>query len=147
MAYCTYQEVQSDFKSLDLTATSLVTITDVQGFITESDALINSYLGMRYKVPIISGPALDLLKLYSRSLTSLRIKRLLEVVQTVNTEANQVVKLTLLSEKDVIQNLKDIRDGKAILPGTPELTKAGGFNSFNTKNCIKPVFKKGEKQW
>lgn len=57
MGYATFQDIQSEFKNLDFTkANQAVTLSEVNKFLQEADAVINSYLGTRYTVPI-SGTA------------------------------------------------------------------------------------------
>lgn len=147
MPYCTTDLVQADFKELPLTTTSLVKIADVTQFIVEADALINSYVGQRYTVPVASGNALELLKLYSRSLVTARIKRLLEVKQEKNTDANQNVVGVLLSPSMVMKLLADIRDGSLALAGATLLNSSGAFYSKNVVDEVEAVIKKDERQW
>lgn len=152
MAYASPSEVASDFKDITFlaaaaTPTSLVTSEDVTQFIVEADALINSYLGMRYETPVTANSeALALLKLYSRSIVAERIRGILEVKQATNTQANQDVRRGL-SMKDILTLLKDLKDGKTLLPGADLLTPTGPFYSKNYANNVKPVFKKSERQW
>lgn len=147
MAYSTTAEVQADFKSLVFSTTTLVTSADVAQFIIESDALINSYVGMKYLTPVeADDDALGLLKLFSRTLVADRIKKILEVKQATNTSANQDVR-GAYSTRDVMKALNDIKKGDLKLSGATSLVTAGGFFSNNFVNNVQPVFKKDEKQW
>jgi phage gp36-like protein len=145
--YTSATEIQGDFKDLTFTATSNVKDSDVTGFIVEADALINSYVGARYSVPVTSGDGLNLLKLCSRSLVSARIKKIMEVKQDKGQDANQNVVGVLLSPTAVMKILADIRDDKINLDGGTLLVSGNGFYSYNAKNDIQPVIKKDEKQW
>lgn len=147
MAYTTYTEVQSDFKDITFDNNSNVTSSDVTQFIAESDSLINSYVGQTYSVPVTSGDGLTFLKLLSRSLTSARIKKILEVKQEKSTDANQNVLSVLLPPSMVMKLLKDIAEKNMKLDGATELVSGGGFYSYNASNDIEPVMLKGEKQW
>lgn len=147
MAYTTYQEIESDFKDITFIAGQNVTDTDVTQFILESDALINSYVGQKYVVPVTSGDGLNLLKLYSRCLVTARIKRLLEVKQEKAASADQNVTSVLLSPTQVIKQLEAIRDDKVSLDGATPLLSNSGFFSNNAANSVAPVIKKDEKQW
>lgn len=147
MAYTTYTEVQSDFKKLTFaTGSGNVTQEDVTQFIVESDALIDSYVGAVYQTPVASGAGLNLLKLFSRSLTTARIKRIMEVKQEKNTDANQNVVGVLLSPSAVMKQLEQIRDKQIKLDGAIPLSSST-FYSNNAANSIAPVIKKDERQW
>jgi phage gp36-like protein len=147
MAYSTSAEVQADFKSLVFTSTTLVTSADVAQFIAEADALINSYIGMKYAVPITAdADTLNLLKLFSRTLVADRIKKILEVKQASSTSANQDVR-GAYSTRDVMTSLNAIRKGELSLSGATSLISGAGFYSQNSTDNVTPEFKKGEKQW
>jgi hypothetical protein len=147
MAYATYSEIEKDFKAVTFTDTSLVTSSAVTGFITEHDALIDSYIGMRYETPVTTGGGLNLLKLLSRSLTVLRVKKILEVVQAQNSELNQNVVSVILSQKMVMDILEQIQKGNRKLVGATLLSTASGFASYNNSNEVEFTFKKDEQQW
>lgn len=147
MGYSTSAEIQSDFKNLPLSTTTLVTTADVDQFIVEADALIDSFIGMKYEVPVTGGAsALSLLKLFSRTLVADRIKKIMEVKQTQNTSANQDVR-GAYSTKDVMAALKQIQTGDLKLSGATSLVSGGGFYSKNNASNVEPTFKKGCKQW
>lgn len=148
MAYTTKTEVQGDFKDTTFTTTSNVTAANVDQFIVEADALINSYIGTVYTVPVsAAGDGKNLLKLLSRSLVAARIKRILEVVQKTSEDANQNILGVLLSPSQVMKILKDIQEKNIALAGAEPLISGAGFYSSNAANSVEPVIKKDEKQW
>jgi hypothetical protein len=148
MSYCTPDEVSQDFKDIEfLDGEGNISLQDVTQMIVESDALINSYVGNVYIVPVITGAGLDLLKLLSRSLTALRIKKVMEVVQKTSDDANQNVLTTLMSLKDVLKVLTDIKNQDAALPGAILLSSDGGFFNNNVANRVCPKIRKDETQW
>ncbi len=147
MAYTTAAEIEADFKDMTFTSTSNVKTDDVTQFIVEADALINAYVGARYTVPVTSGDGLNLLKLLSRSLVAQRVKALLEVKQDTSKDANQSVKGVLLSAKEVMAILSDIKNDILQLSGAASLVSSSGFYSNNVANCVKPVVTKSDKQW
>ncbi len=147
MAYTTYTEIQADFKDMTFTSTSNVKDSDVTQFIAEADALINSYVGSRYTVPVTAGEGLTLLKFLSRSLVSGRIKKILEVKQEKSVDANQSVQGVLLSPSQVMKILSDIRDDNLNLIGAAALVSSLGFYSNNAVNDVAPVIEKDSKQW
>lgn len=148
MPYSTKEEIESDFKNMDFTSTSNVTETDVDGFILEADALINSYVGMKYVIPVTAdATSLSLLKLFSRTLVADRIKKILEVKQETSKGANQDVR-GAYSTKDVMAALEKIKKDQLMLPGAETLVGDGGtFYSSNYANSVCPVVEKDSKQW
>lgn len=148
MPYCEVVEVEADFKDMTFDDTSNVTKNDVEQFISESDALIDSYVGARYVTPVSSaGSGLTLLKLLSRSLTAGRIKRIMEVKQEKNVDANQNILGVLLSPSQVMKILSDIRDDILVLGGAESLVSSAGFYSSNVENDVEPFVKKDDTQW
>lgn len=148
MAYTTTVEVQGDFKDMVFNTKSLVTSNDVTQFIVEADALINSYVGTVYTVPVTAaGDGKNLLKFLSRSLVSARIKTILEVKQPTNTDANQNVVGVLFSPSKVMQVLKDIQTKNISLAGAESLVSGAGFYNNNVANGVEPTVLKGTKQW
>lgn len=148
MAYCTSDEVAKDFPATNFGATgSKVTVDDIDEFIEDADALIDSYISSRYVVPVTADTtALRTLRLFSRSMVADKVKGILEIKQPINTAANQNVR-SGLNTKDVIKLLEQIRDGQSQLTGAIMLSSGGGINSFNVREGITPRFKKDEDQW
>ena len=147
MAYCIDTDVESEFKNIDFDTTTLVTTADVNGFILQMSSLIDSYVGMRYVVPVTAdASALALLKLYCITLVADRIKKILEVKQATNSGANQDVR-GAFGTREVMKALNDIRKGDQLLTGATLLTTPGGFSSYTLSNGIEPTFKKNERQW
>lgn len=148
MAYTTKDEVAADFKDITFANGDSISDTDVIGFISESDALIDSYISNRYTTPVSGGPvALNLLKLLSRSLTAARVKRILEVKQEKNADPNQNVLGVLLPVSKVMQILEDLKNGDANLIDAVENQGANGFYSQNVAGGVCFTAKKDEQQW
>ena len=148
MPYCTPADIEADFKDKQfLSGSGNVTLENVTQFIVEADALINAYVGTVYVTPVASGAGLDLLKLLSRSIASLRIKKIMEVVQQVTTDANQNVLSVLLPMPQVMKILNDIQAQNSALSGAVPLGSNGGFRNNNVVNNVCPVLKKDERQW
>lgn len=145
MAYCTNADILVDFPGVSFTA-GRVTTANIDDFITDADALINSYLAGRYATPVAGTESLKVLKLYSRTLVSDKIKGILEVKQATNQGANQNIR-SGLTTKDVLKLLEAYRDGDMQLSDAGLLLEDGGIASFNVKKAIAPEFKKSEKQW
>ena len=148
MAYTTAAEIQADFKNIDFSATGAAIATAaVTQFIVEADALINSFVGVRYVTPISSGDGLNLMKLLSRSLVSARIRGMLEVKQAQSANANQNVQTAFLSVAQVMKILTDIRNDVLGVDGAVPLVTSNGFFSNNYANDIQPKVEKDTKQW
>lgn len=147
MPYATFTEIQADFKSMTFAAGFNITDTAVTEFILEADALINSYVGSVYVVPIAAGEALILMKLLSRSLVTNRVKKIMEVKQEKSTDANQNVVSVLLPITQVMKILTDIQNKVSVLAGATLLDARGGFYSNNVANNVCPTIKKDSKQW
>jgi len=146
MAYCTASDIAKDFANMVFSASSKVTDTDLAEFITDADALIDSYLAGRYVTPITGTAALATCKLFSRTLVSDKVTGILQIKQATNSNANQNVR-SGLSTKDVLGLLEDMRDGKSQLSDAVLVKAAGGINSFNVKEGIVPQFSKDTDAW
>ncbi len=147
MAYALPTDIEADFKDITFGADDNVTGDDVTQFIVEADALINSYIGTVYTVPVTTGDGLNVLKLLSRSLVSNRIKKILEVQQVASKGANQNIQSTYLSVTQVMAVLTSLQAKKVALAGASPLVSAGGFYSNNSSNDVAPTITKDTRQW
>jgi phage gp36-like protein len=149
MSYSAVSDIIQDFKAMAIDSDTAVTDAAVTQFIVEADALINSYVGQKYQVPVTGGgDGLNLLKLCSRSLVSNRVRAIMQVKQPVNTDPAQNVSNPTLSKTDVMQILKDIREGNLNLDGATLLgSTSGGFTSQNVNNMVCPTIRKDSIQW
>jgi len=147
MSYCAYTDVQSDFKNIQFTGTSLVTSSAVTQFITEASALIDSYVGSRYVTPITGTMSLALMSLFCRTLVADRIRGIMANKQQVATDANQQVKSDGFATKDVMKALADLKDGVSTLSDAVLLNQNASFYSNNNQNGVNPRFNKNRRQW
>lgn len=149
MAYTDFTEVQGDFKNLTFDASvGNITQAKVTQYIVEADAMIDSYVSSKYATPVTtSGSGLNLLKMLSRTIVTLRIKSILEVKQNTNVAANQNPVSTLMSMSQITKMLEGIKAGQIKLVGVAPLISGGGFYSNNYQNDIQPVIKKDCKIW
>ena len=51
MTYATVDEIKEEFKNINFT-TGVLTLSQIERFLQETDALINSFVGSRYQTPI-----------------------------------------------------------------------------------------------
>jgi phage gp36-like protein len=152
MAYCAVSDVQAEFKATTFLAaaanpTSLVTSETVTTMIGEADALINSFISGRYSTPVTATASLPLLSLYSRTLVAERVRGILANKQQTNQSGNQSVRSEGFSVKDVMQCLRDIKNGDMNLPGADLILPSAGFYSNNNANGECAKMKKDCKQW
>lgn len=148
MPYCIAAEVESEFKKIDFAATNaLVTTADVDAWILEADALINSYVGQRYIAPVASGEARTLLKMYSRLLTSERVRKVLEVKDPKASEGAQNPRGVVLSTKDIMKALEAIAKGDVALIGATPLLSGAGFSSASVCDGDVFTFQKDADNW
>lgn len=144
--YTTAAEVEAEFKDITFTATTNVKNTDVDGFINEFDAVIDSFVSTRYVTPVSNlTQGFTLLKALCRALTANRIKAILEAVKQSGTkEIFQTVR-SGFTTNEVMKMLERISSGEVALVGVAPLT--GGNDSYTRANDIEPVFEKDKQQW
>lgn len=147
MGYCTVSDLAGDFKATTFSSTSMITDTTVAQFITEASALIDSYVGARYVVPVTGTSSLSLMSLYCRTLVADRVRGILANRQQTNTDANQQVKSDGFSVKDVIKALQDIKDGVTTLVDGTLINATASFYSNNNQCGVNPRFRKNSRQW
>lgn len=146
MGYASEENVEGEFKKLSLTTTTFVTSTTLATMLEDADALIDSYVGSRYQVPITATASLNLMRLYATVLVRDRIKPIFEVRQTTNTGANQNPRGSAVFDTSaVMKELQKIRDGELDLAGATLLTQTGAFSSGTLDEEY--TFQKNKTQW
>lgn len=133
MAYSTVDDIKEEFSStVTFTddASSKVKLASIPNYIADADALIDSYIGARYTVPVTGGPvSLSVLRFYSRMLVADKIKGILEIKRETSDRAQQNPR-TGLSTKDIIKILEGYRDGTSVLPDGELATDPYGAGKF-----------------
>lgn len=147
MGYCTVADVASEFKSIAFTSSSLVTDAAVNSMIDEASALIDSKIGTRYQVPLSDTISLNLVRLFAKTLVAERVRGILGVKQSTNTDANQNEKGVGFKSSDVMSALQDIMNGVMPLNGATLLLSNAGFESNNYQSGVQAHFHKDRKQW
>jgi phage gp36-like protein len=143
MAYCTTDDVKAEFRSLEVSATTVITSTKMAEFIAQAAQEIDSRIGVKYVVPVTAANALTVLKQIAVWLVADRCKHILEVkLQAPDT--GQSVQKNL--RKDALTMLTDIIDGRILLPGAAMLN-SGGVKSINVSENQEHQFKRNEDQW
>lgn len=146
MAYSVEANIQAEFKNLPISSTTNISSADVASFITQADALINSYVSKRYTAPVTSGEGLELLKMLSIAIVAERIRGILQVKKSPASDADQSVR-RMMSMKEIIKMLEDIASGDVALIGAELNQSGGGLYSENVATHVEPYFKKDRKQW
>ena len=143
MAYCTTDHVQEEFKDQTFTTSTKVTLADVTRFILESDALINSKLGLKYQTPITGTNALILMRMISVWLTKSRILDIF-AVKTGRTETDQDGGTETAAKANKL--LQDIVDGAVALSDATLLSSDYRISSYSLEHDLENVFEKGVDQ-
>ncbi len=147
MGYCDADDVKAEFKELD-TSTDDAALTDdtIDSWITQADGLIDTYLAIRYMLPIPASAkqAKQLLKMICSMIVTQRVRDKLEVKQ-VRVEGKQEVRTN--SRKEAIKMLEDISTGVLTLIDVPLATSAAGVTSYVSSNSYERTFKRGQDQY
>ena len=147
MGYCAASDVESEFKNTTFGVDTNVTLDDVNAFIAETSSLIDSYVAKRYVLPIDSGlDSYNVLKMLCRVMVAERVRGIMEVKQSTNTDANQIVKRPY-DMKNAYAQLERIADGSQALIGASLIASSGALFSQNVKDKVCAVFKKDKVQW
>jgi phage gp36-like protein len=125
MAYCTYDQVEEEFKALTLSASTSVTITQAQRFITEADAEIDSIIGVRYDTPVTDATGLIILRKISIELVASRIQKILATKTSVESAKQSGREEDL--EAKAMKKLEKIADGSMKLGSATLVTSHQGI--------------------
>lgn len=144
MAYCVLAQVIAEFKDVNISVTTPVTVADVNRFIEEADACIDSSLSQRYTVPVTGAQSLIVVRNLSIMIVAQRIKDILKV-KTGKEDANQDGRGNLrgLAEK----KLKAIVDRAINLTDATEKSAGAGVKSYTSSNDVPHIFERGTDQW
>lgn len=144
--YCQLSDIQADFaNSVEFTASSKVTLTDVDNLIQSESIYIDSSICAKYQVPVVevdSPKAFALLKRICIFRVSDRIRNILEI-KTGNDDISQDVKGESRSPSD---DLKKIIDGKLRLIDALVASVDDGV-AYGVRDEAYAPFKLNEDQW
>lgn len=149
MSYCSVDDIRSDFKDIVFSATSSVTIIEVDKFILEEAAFIESMICARYNVPIIendSPNAFLVLKRICIFLVSDRVRHVL-YVKTGRDASDQDTKGLRSLSRQPRADLNSIRDGKSKLSDATSVEDCIGFDVGTDRTCEDMVFDPTKQQW
>lgn len=149
MTYCQVSDIQSDFKDIVFNTTSSVTDTEVEKFIQEEGAFINSMICSRYVVPVIendSPNAFLVLKRIAIFLVADRVRHVL-YVKTGRDASDQDTKGLRSLSRNPRKDLEAIRDGKSKLSDAVKVQECIGFDVGTDQTCSENLFDTTKQQW
>ena len=148
--YCTVDEVKSDFKNIQFSTTSSVTIDEVQSFIDQECAFINSRICSLYQVPVdenVSPISFAVLKRINIFLAADRVRHVL-YVKTGHDKTEQDTKGLRSLSRNPRKDLDDILNGKIKLGDAIPVDECTGFDTASEANdCCSNVFDVNKQQW
>jgi len=146
VGYCTVEEVGSDFKNITFSATSTVTDAEVQSFIDQESAFIDSMICSAYVVPITGAMSLLILKRIAIFLSADRVRHVL-YTKTGKDDKDQDTKGLKSLSRDPRGDLKKIQDGTLKLGDAIALTDNIGFDTGDVPGCSENFFDVRRQQW
>jgi phage gp36-like protein len=144
MAYCTSDQVQGEFKKLRADSTSPIDLTEIDRFIEEADAIIDSYLSKRYETPVTGATSLIIVRNISIMIVAQRIKDILRV-KTGDEPTSQDGRGNLNDR--AMKMLKDIVDRNIDLPDATATDTDEGVQSYVSSNEVPFIFERETVQW
>lgn len=146
MAYCVNTDVKSQFKALTYASSGTgLTSAEVDAWISEADAYIDSRIGIKYAVPITETADLKILKTISTYLVAERVQARLEVL-TGSEMSNQNQKPRMSFDKLAKMMIQEIVDGKLKFD-TDLLSSGDGAKGTIDDEDISPYFERETEQW
>ncbi len=149
MAYATNAQVASEFKSITFSSSSTVTNTEVDRFIDEADAEINSVISGKYVVPIVqvdSPESFKIVRMISIWLVADRVRQIMQVkpISFSNVEQGTRPSNSAAAARKLLEK---IRTGGIELDDAELASINQGFRSFSIDDDLEHTFKKGVDQW
>lgn len=145
MAYCTNSDVSSEFKDITFSGTTVITNTEVDGFIAQADAFIDSYLSTKYEVPITGSISLLVLKTISITLVKARLLSIMSV-KTPQDKTKQDPDGPTLRDF-AMKMLKDIKSGIIPLVDAIAVSTDDGLSSFLMNETVSYDFETEKDSW
>lgn len=141
MAYCSKDDVESDFKDIEFTDSTKVTSGEVTSITEQESAYIDSMISSRYVVPVTGDNSLLVLKKICIALSSDRVRNIL-ITKTGKDELDQDTK-GMIAVSRARKDLQAIQDGTLRLIDAPVITTKIGFDT----GCKEVFFEPSKDQW
>lgn len=144
MAYCDSSDIQALIKWVTFSDKSKVTITELEGYISDSDTIIDAKLDRIYQVPITNMDDINILKYISARLTASEVAQVL-VLQA----SGQIPPVIKKWQDSAYEQLEKVFDGTIELPNSAKVTNSKGLYSYtaDTNNNCSPVWSMKEDNW
>lgn len=147
--YCVVDDIRADFKDIVFNANSSVTESEVEKFIQEESAFIDSMICARYETPVVetsSPTAFLVLKRIAIFLVSDRVRHVL-YVKTGRDASDQDTKGLRSLSRQPRKDLESIRDGKSKLADAQTVQDCIGFDVGTDSSCSDMTFDTKKQQW
>lgn len=149
MAYATASDIASEFKNLEISATTTITTDEVNEFADQISKMIDSYVGKRYLVPLTSGSnpiSFSILKMICIQLVANRVKGILRI-RTGSEKLDQETRASLPTNNQLKDYLGQIASGDVLLSDAELASSDAGFASYSLANNIEGFFDTKKQQW
>lgn len=140
--YCTVDNIRSMMKSITISDVTKITTTEVETWITNTSALIDSKVIRQYSLPVTDSGMLAVLKSVCEMLVAARIVRVLYAGSMKNVPA-----VAREWKKEAMDILNEIAEGKvnADATGATDIVFTGKNDSDGETR--EPVFDSDEDSW
>lgn len=155
MSYATKEDIASEFKRLSFTGIDpVITETEVDEFIIQSCAMIDSMLCSRYTTPVTATTALIVLKKITIDFVSFRIEKILKIKNVKQSSSKNFEQSSprYICYKESMKLLEMFSTGKAKLAdaeldlGDNSQISAGAITTVNGVPR-EPIFQRYKDQW
>lgn len=150
MPYCTKDEVKAELKALTTTSTTpIVSDANLDAWISQSDAEIDSRLATKFVVPITGTESLKIVKTISTYIVAERAARKLELMASppIQTEGKTIITIGKGTAKDGRKMIEDIMEGKMVLSDATLKSSSMGIRSHNVSCEQEHKYKRNRDQW
>lgn len=145
MAYSTRTQVEGEFKSVAFSSTTEPTDTEINRFIEEADAEIDSIIGVKYSTPVTDATGIILLRRISIAIVAERVKEILAVkLGKKELEQQSVGELSATRARSMLDK---IAQGKMKLGGAALASSHDGVKSYVSSNSVPHNFDMTKQQW
>ena len=149
MAYAIVTDIEAEFKNITFNATSAVTDTEVTEFISQEEAVINATISNRYEVPTEGTESIKVMKSISIMYVAYRVAKILNLKKDVPIPEKMVAQT--LNEGSAFRKaektLLKIQKGTLVLTDATALSSGQGIQSYNSENCLGPLWERDVRQW
>lgn len=158
MSYANRDDIASEFKRLSFTGNDpVISESEVDKFIEEAEALINSFVCVRYNVPVLGVQSVLILKKITIDFVSFRVEKILRIknpsisLRGDSSKGFEQSSMRAQAYEESKNLLSLIRDAKAKLPDAIAINENPqvGFGVHYSANgqIQSPIFERYKEQW